>query len=47
MRQNRKTWLKIVQTTYPNVLKPIARQIEVEKIVARKRGVTAAPAKAA
>jgi len=44
MRQTRALWLKIVQSTYPNVLKPIARQIQIEKIVAKKKGKDAAPA---
>lgn len=44
MRQTRALWLKIVQSTYPNVLKPISRQVQIEKVVARKRGVAAAPA---
>lgn len=44
MRQTRALWLKIVQSTYPNVLKPIARQVQIEKVVARKRGKDAAPA---
>lgn len=42
MRMTTKLWLKVVQATYPNVLKPIARQIQIEKIVAKKRGKDAA-----
>lgn len=48
MKTTRKQWLRIVQETYPQVLKPIARQIQIEKAVARKRGqVPPAPVKPA